>query len=206
MTIKLDLEADFKQVRFFNKLKAGVIEKSYAQAINKTVVSVRARGARELRKLYKLRIGTFKKKFIRIQRAKNKGLDRITGHVEFTGKPIALSEFLTKKQSKPISQKGRAPGGGRSSGLPKRRKVKVTVRPGRRRTLKHAFLGIGRKSKTLSVFKRPSQGRGPRKAQSVPSVGAIAGKTKFLGPIESFALARLNIEYARAFNNNIRKL
>lgn len=190
-----DIETLFKQTRFFNKIKADVIVKSYRQGINKALASTRTFGARKINERYNLKQGRIKRRFIKILRASGNDIERLRGFIRFQSKPIHLSEFMkgdTSPSQKGVSVKGRA-------------KLRIKVRKGRARRMRNGFVGPGQNSNKPIIFKRKGKGRLKIVAQKVAGIGTLVGRKKFLGMIESHALQKLEEKYAQAFNHNLKQ-
>lgn len=105
--IKLDIKSDVKQAeRFLRNVRAGAVRRAAARAINDALITVRADGAREIKKQHPaLPIGDIKRNMV-MDSAFWKNL---TGKVETKGKPLSLKLFRpgggrkTKRGTSPVT-------------------------------------------------------------------------------------------------------
>jgi hypothetical protein len=91
--ITVDVRADIKQVqRFLNVTKAGV-RRAASRAINDSLVTVRAEGARDIKKDHPaLSIGDIKQNMVMTRSTPR----TLTGMVDTKGKPLSLTLFRPK--------------------------------------------------------------------------------------------------------------
>ncbi len=89
--IKIDVRADIKQVQqFYLNLKERAIRRAAARAINDTLVTLRAQGARQIKSDHPaMRVGDIKANMVTYKATP----DRLTGSVETKGRPLSALLF-----------------------------------------------------------------------------------------------------------------
>lgn len=88
--MRLDIRADIRDAQRFLKVTKGGVRRAASRAINDSLITVRAEGAREIKAKHPaLKIGEIKRKML-WQRATARTL---TGWVETTGTPLPLEMF-----------------------------------------------------------------------------------------------------------------
>lgn len=89
--ITVDIRADVRQVeKMFGHLKAGAVKRAASRAINDALITVRADGAREIKKQHPaLRIGDIKGNMVMHRAFPN----NLQGRVETKGRPLSLKLF-----------------------------------------------------------------------------------------------------------------
>lgn len=158
MSIHIEIQDNFLEVaEIFAKHQKHVVAAARF-SINRSLLTVRNESIPMIRKHLNMKVGAVRKRAA-IERTKGGGLRSLIGAVDYSVTPVGLIEFV-KGNKQPIKQKGIK--------VAKRRKVKIEIRPGRRLTLKSAFI---QKVKTTQVF-RGRRGIGFHK-QGVPSIGWV---------------------------------
>lgn len=98
MTVRIDISADLKQVRKLLKELGPGVDRAAARALNDTITTVRAQGAREIKRKHKaLKIGDIKRE-MKLGRATRQLL---SASASTKGRPLSLSLFKpsSKKRS-----------------------------------------------------------------------------------------------------------
>lgn len=158
MTITFDVRGDFREVKRMFKELGPAIDRAASRALNDTITTVRAQGAREIKLRHKaLKIGDIKRE-MKMGRANPRNLSASTST---SGKPLSLSRFS------PSSKK----------------RTGVTAVIGNRRVL---MGGPGRRAFVIPAYgneyfvRRSAKGRGVKKIRG-PSLPGIfrASSDKF---------------------------
>ena len=150
----LDIKLDVKEVkRYLNRVQHGAVDKAAARSINRTASKVQTISRREVAKQIGLAQKKFKKNLaISVKANKN----RLFAKVAAKGKEFNLIEWVTPAKKKVGAF---------------RKKHGVIAKPYRKKKeYKGAFIGRGKSSGKLLVFKRLNQKRSSIKAMYGPSV------------------------------------
>jgi len=83
--------------------------------------------------------------------------------------------------------------------------LRVEVRPGRRVTLKSAFIAKGRGGNN-QIFRRRTSKRFPIIKQSTPALSVLFLRDSLSNQLGNFAQKRLNQEFERTFEFELNKL
>lgn len=173
MGLYIQIEHNFLEVAsLFDKHKKEIV-KAARFGINRSLLTIRQESIPMIKRNINMKTTAIRKR-AKIERVRGGGLSSLQGSVDYSTIPVGLIEFI-KGSKQPISQKG-VP-------VKKRRKLRIEITPGRRLTLKSAFI---QKVRSTQVFKG-RRGKGFHK-QGVPSIGwvvfnrdNIANKLMFIG-------------------------
>lgn len=159
--MEINITSNFLDVAdAFKEVKTKLLYASTRHAINRTLITMRFQAIQQLRKQIDIKSSTLRNRHIRIHKAAGTSFDRLQGVISFNTTPVPLIEFV-KGSKEPANQKGMA--------VKDRPRLKVQIRPGKKFTLKKAFI---QKVKTKQVFSRAS-GQREFKKQAITSVGYI---------------------------------
>ena len=177
--LKLDLKSNIAVVqREFKRLPQTAILPAARSALSKTGTTLVKESQMALRRRVKLKAGYVKKKIFRYRKhLGSKDIGDLAVILYIRSTKISLIHFV-QGSKQPRSQQGISAGAARN--YPRRRRVKIEVRPGRKTTLQHAFIAKPR-GKGVAVFRKdPTTGR--LKSQTVP-VHHWFEKRRFVDPI-----------------------
>lgn len=165
--------------------------KAAKAAINRTIVGARAEASKGIRERYKLKAGDVKGDLY-MSKAKQRKIDDLQAVLTPSSHGISLAKFTNKRRLdqalKPVK---------------KRPKLKATIVPGKRLTLKKSWImttkgGVG-------VFRRMGKGRSAHiQFQSVPSLSALF-KKGIQADVETYSKARLGREFTSAYEALLEK-
>jgi hypothetical protein len=159
--VSLDIEITstlLDAAKMFEGLTPSEVGKASRRAINRTLLTLRKESIKRIPEKIKIKAKTLRERYITLNKAQ--GGTNYEGSIEFSGAPIPLLEFV-KGSKEPIKQEGIK--------IARRRKLKVEITPGKKFTLRKAFI---QRVQSKQVFKR-AQGQGNFKKQGAPSVGTV---------------------------------
>ena len=186
MTLKLKIEHNLHDAqKMFDELGNKDIIASARMALNNAIRRGKSEGSIRLRKRINLKSREIKAR-IKEDKAKGSTLRQIEASLVFSGIPIAMISFLTKKT--PIEQKGKP--------IKKRRKLRVRVKGSKSIVLKGAFI---QKMNSLQVFRHKGRGRRARKL-STKSLAKIIIEHEINKMLEQLVAVR----FSREFNRQLR--
>jgi hypothetical protein len=162
---------------------------SARRALQRAGIAMRHESLNRLRKQLRMKESTLKNRHMKLHKVVTIGgsIGSLEAVISYSKKPIPMLEFVRGNKN-PIPQKGIP--------VKRRRKLKVEVVPGRRRTLQSAFIQT---VKSKQVFKRiKAQAR--FKTQSIPSVGEQVFGKKMHIPITQRGIGM----FQRVFKHEMR--
>lgn len=162
---------------------------SARRALQRASIAMRHESLQRLRKQLKIKESTLKNKHIRLHKVVSIGgsLGTLEAVIAFSKQPIPMLEFV-KGSKNPVKQKGIP--------VKRRKRIKVEVVPGRKRTMQSAFIQT---VKSKQVYKRIKATQRFKK-QSIPSVGEqVFGKGMYI-PISKKGIATFH----RVFKHEMR--
>jgi hypothetical protein len=160
-----------------------------ARSINRAVTGVRTDAVKEVRQVYNVKAGDVRKTFT-IRRASNRVLAGVAGS---SGRRLSLSAFGIRPRT---ASRKRMPAKG----------VSAEVRKGRRKVYPGTFVGRGRRSGKLLVFKRKGASRLPVAAQTRLSVPQMIGNENVESKIRENATLRFRRTLAHEIDFTMKKL
>lgn len=197
MAIKITITHNINSViGFLDDFKTKALVNAARMSMNKTVSAMRTQANRMAREVRKLKASELNQDYFKVQKAFGSDLSRMEASLEVSGRPMSLIRFVSGSQS-PSPQLGIP--------VKQRQPVRVEVSPGRKVTLRTAFIAQG-KSGNFHVFKRKGALRMPIAKQSAPSLAHTFEKEPFRTQLEKFGQQRLGTEFETAFNFQIEKI
>ena len=207
MGLELTLQTNLLDLdRRLSKLPNRVIATSVRQALNRTVTSVRATAARRLREERNLKIGDIKKQYSNIRKAKGSKLGSLQASIRFKAKSFNLARFITGKREPTIHTQPN----------PQRKALKFKVKPGKSKRKPGVFLIRGKNSNVIAVRRKGNKViyrkgsiryKGPiGRSEVVSGLHVLIERRDIRKPIEKAARDKLNVEFKRSYDNQIRKL
>lgn len=182
------------------RLNHKALPKANKRAINRSLIAIRKDSIKDIQKFYKLKRGDLVKSgnalgsAIALRKASGTSLGFMFGEVKFSNKPINMLKFVSGKKA-PRDQKGVSP--------KRRRKIKVEVTPGQKKTKQLDFIQRGKNGK-MFVFRRRKgtvkNGKEVLAAQKIPSLSVALQKLGRLRRIQATAAQK----YARNLRSEIR--
>lgn len=163
---------------FYNQKQIKAIGKSVRRAINKGVNSQFTMLGDRIRKVRKIKKRDLKR-FMKKEKARGNRIELLEGRVRISGRPVGLINFVVGKKS-PRDQRGKT--------FAQRRKLRVQIRPGKKRVLKHAFIARSKQKKatgepTYQVFQRKTTRRAPIARQAAPGFARLAERANIINPV-----------------------
>ncbi len=191
--MRLDIRSDMKEVNnMFKSLSSGIVPNAISSAINKTLTSVRAEAAREIKSEISLKIGQIKKSII-IKKSRPKNLSGYYVVIPANeGRGTNLIEFVTPSKRTTTAfrkQKG------------------VTAKAWNQAKLyRGAFIGRGKSSGKLLVFKRDKRRTSGVKALPAASIPATYFRRKVLAKIDKVGRNTFSNKLQQEINFRLRKI
>lgn len=197
MSLDIKIDDSFRNMkRFITKIEVDVVRKSTRQALNKSIGSVRSLTNSEIRKRIKLKKGELNKRNLTVIKATGNVINSMVSTVKVSGRPVSLIR-LVRGTRKPRPQKGVK--------VNKRKGIRVEIRAGKTLRRPHSFIVKGSGNKNILVRRKTTK-KSPIVKQSLPAVTVIVRQSRVSAAIRRHGQQRLEIEYVRAFNNNLSKL
>ena len=191
MSLDINILHSFEQIpKMLDDFKLRQATQGARRAINRALVGGRKESTSLLHERIRMKKGQIKKENIAIQKAKGGSLASLEGIVSYNTKGLPMLLFVVGKKT-PRSQKG-VP-------VRRRRKLKVEVTRGNRRTHPKAF--IAKTQGKNRVFRRPNKGTNSKLyRQHVPSISHFFN-TK--AKIKEKTLAHMRDRFEREFSREL---
>ncbi len=189
----LDIREDMKEVnKMFRSLSGNIVPNAISGAINKTLTSVRAEAARNIKKEVNMKVGQIKKSIIIVKSNKK----RLVGHYIVIpaneGKGLNLIEFVKSSRRNTTAF---------------RKKQGVIARAWEKEKLyKNAFIGKAKSSGKLLVYKRDKSKASGVKALPAASIPSTYFKKEILNSINKFGKATFTKKLQQEINFRLSKL
>lgn len=195
--MKIEISNDIDDVvEFLDELKLRALVNAARKSMNRSVMALRTQANRVVREERKLKMGEINKDYFKVTKAKGSDLGSMSASLSVSGKSVSLIRFLVGNKSvqstKGIPVKQRTP-------------VRVEVRPGRKVTLKGAFLAAG-KSGNVHIFRRRTAARHPIVKQSTPALSVLLARDQHRLKLESFAKEHFSKEFKTTFSYEVQRL
>ncbi len=172
-------------------------EKKVRRAARKTINDGLTRGrkiaSKEIRTYWKIKPARVNKELTKFKAASNTSLVAI---IQAKGRPIGLTNFGTPK-----ARRGKRLKSGQWS---KSAGVKVTIRPGRRTRLPHAFIATGAGG-NRHVFERSGRGRYPIKNRATITIASMFDQGRVMAPTLRAIQARLDERFDHHLNYELAR-
>lgn len=164
-----------------------ILVKAVRKSMTRTLTGLRKEASTSIRTMVRIKAREAKG---RMKAVKPRGSDlrRLEATLFFSSRALPLLMFITGKKN-PRSQKGVK--------VRRRRPIKAHITPGKKFTLKKAFIAD---VNSLQVFKRSKPGKSGLKKQGTKSLAQFLKKDNFRRPLEDFIQARM----AREFNQHYK--
>lgn len=166
MSLYIDISIDLAEaLEGLKQLDSKEVYRAARRAANRTLLTLRKESINLLRQEINLKPGKLRDKYIWLEKAK--GASAVEAAICFSSQPVPLLDFVRGSQNKSTDDQKGVP-------VKRRKKLRVEIVPGKRFTMKRAFI---QRVKSKQVFNRTGP-KGPFKAQSTPSIGAIVMSRK----------------------------
>ncbi len=191
------IEVDLDRVKvFLTDIRFKALTNATRSAMNRSANVLRTRTNLEIRKHLKLKAGVINKKHLLVKKARGSRLESMESSLSISGKRLSLIDFVVGNKS-PRPQKGIA--------VKRRKLLRVEVKPGRRSTLKKAFIAKGRGGKN-QVFRRRTSKNNPIVKQSITAISTIIERRNLRTQLEVFGRKTFEKEFDRAFSFQLNKI
>lgn len=190
-----DLKRLYKDLE---KLKGPVVKKSVAQAINKALTKAKTTAKQEVTKQANIKAAAVAQTLF----VKRASVRHLGGYIDArTGRARNLADYVSPAQLNTAYARQRT-----AKGKYKRKGVKA--RPYERSKVHEGtFIGRGKTSGKLLVYKRKSKGRDSKlEALRGPSIRQIVTSAKVKRRVNQRMLDEYPVEFERAFRNNAARM
>lgn len=170
------------------------IPKATRSALNKGMDTQFTGFTKAIRKRRKIKLKDLKR-FVKKRPVRAKNVDRMESRVEISGRKVGTINFVIGKKE-PRKQKGIS--------VRKRRRIRIEIKPGRRKVKKDAFIAKGKGGK-YQLFQRRTKRSKPIVRQAVTAVSNLARNPSIKDPIQSQSRVAMRREFFRVLNVEFTK-
>ena len=187
MTISMKIEDNLDELGvFLNKKTSNALLKSTKRSIRRSFTTLQKEANQAVRREVNLKASEIRREWFKEEKKlKGSNLAALSATLFVRNKPVSLIRLVAGSKL-PRTQRGIS--------ILKRRKLRVSVKKGRRTTLGKAFIAKGRNA-NFQVFRRRTSKSTPLVKQSAPSPHLLFLKPAFRAPIEAAVGKRLVLEF-----------
>ena len=178
-----------EMIELYGNMRKKMLPRATRSALNKGMAAQFTGFTKVIRKKRKIKLKDLKR-FVKKRPVTERTVDRMESLVKISGRKVGLINFVVGSKT-PRKQQGIRMGS--------RRKIKIEIKPGKRKVMKHGFIAKSQGGR-FQVFRRKGKGSLPIVRQTVQSIARFVSQSRIAEPIVSASRAVIRREFFRVLN------